>query len=153
MLIKPGHTFDLMFNRPRGHFQPREFHHRSQKIKSSFDSPDKRLVGMLLNVLLGERFIDDPDRRTQFPAARSENLGSTTNRVPVGKIQFSVFSFQFSVFSFQFSGCRVQGAGCGVQNLEISSYSCDSFYSWFPIFAFFDKDVIHESNAVFHGLA
>jgi hypothetical protein len=107
--------FDLMFNRPRGHFQPREFHHRSQKIKSSFDSPDKCLVGMLLNVLLGERFIDDPDRRTQFPAARSENLGSTTNRVPVGKIQFSVFSFQFSVFSFQFSGCRVQGAGCRVQ--------------------------------------
>ena len=24
---------------------------------------------------------------------------------------------------------------------------------WFTIFAFFDKDVIHESNAVFHGLA
>ena len=67
--------------------------------------------------------------------------------------QFSVFSFQFSVFSFQFSGYRVQGTGYRVQNLGISSYSCDSFYSWFTIFAFFDKDVIHESNAVFHGLA
>ena len=70
--------------------------------------------------------------------------GSTTNRVR--DWENSVFSFQFSVFSFQFSGCRVQ-------NLEISSYSCDSFYSWFKIFAFFDKDVIHESNGVFHGLA
>jgi hypothetical protein len=70
--------------------------------------------------------------------------GSTTNRVR--DWENSVFSFQFSVFSFQFSGCRVQ-------NLEISSYSCDSFYSWFTIFAFFDKDVIHESNGVFHGLA
>jgi hypothetical protein len=56
------------------------------------------------------------------------------------------FSFQFSAFSFQLSGCRVE-------NLEISSSSCDSFDSWFTIFAFFDKDVIHESNAVFHGLA
>jgi hypothetical protein len=59
-------------------------------------------------------------------------FGSTTNQVCGWEIQFSVFSFQ---------------------NLEISSYSCDSFYSWFTIFAFFDKDVIHESNAVFHGLA
>jgi hypothetical protein len=101
-----------------------------------------------------------------------KKAGSTTNRVrgwensvfsfqfSVFSFQFSVFSFQFSVFSFQFSvfsfqgaGCRVQGAGCRVQNLEISSYSCDSFYSWFTIFAFFDKDVIHESNAVFNGLA
>jgi hypothetical protein len=64
-----------------------------------------------------------------------------------------VFSFHFSVFSFQFSVFRVQFSGCRVENLEISSYSCDSFYSCFPIFAFFDKDVIHESNAVFHGLA
>ena len=78
----------------------------------------------------------------------------------VGKIQFSVFSFQFSVFSFQSAECsfqsavfRVQSAECRVQNLEISSYSCDSFYSWFTIFAFFDKDVIHESNGGFHGLA
>ena len=137
LLIKPGHTFDAMFNRPRAHFQPRGFHHISQKIKPPFDSPDKCLVGMLLNVQHGERFIDDPDRRTQLAAARSENLGSTTNRVR---------GWENSVFSFQ-------GAGCRVQNLEISSYSCDSFYSWFPIFAFSDKDVIHESNAVFHGLA
>jgi len=55
-------------------------------------------------------------------------------------------SARLGKFSFQFSGCRVQ-------NLEISCYSCDSFYSWFKIFAFFDKDVIHESNAVFDGLA
>jgi len=47
----------------------------------------------------------------------------------------------------------VQCAVFSVQNLEISSYSCDSFDSWFTIFAFFDKDVIHESNGVFHGLA
>ena len=60
--------------------------------------------------------------------------------------QLGKFSFQFSVFSFQ-------GAGCRVDNLEISSYSGDSFYSWFTIFAFFDKNVIHESNAVFRGLA
>jgi hypothetical protein len=72
------------------------------------------------------------------------NFGSTTNRVRGW--ENSVFSFQFSVFSFQ-------GAVFRVQDLEISSYSCDSFYSWFKIFAFFDKDVIHESNAVFHGLA
>ena len=57
----------------------------------------------------------------------------------VGKIQFSVFSFQGAVFR--------------VQDLEISSYSYDSIYSWFKIFAFFDKDVIHESNGAFHGLA
>ena len=77
--------------------------------------------------------------------------GSTTNRVR--DWENSVFSFQFSVFSFQFSVFSFQGVGCRVQNLEISSYSCDSFYSWFKIFAFFDKDVIHESNGVFHGLA
>ena len=77
--------------------------------------------------------------------------GSTTNRVR--DWENSVFSFQFSVFSFQFSVFSFQGVGCRVQNLEISSYSCDSFYSWFTIFAFFDKDVIHESNGVFHGLA
>ena len=77
--------------------------------------------------------------------------GSTTNQVRGW--ENSVFSFQFSVFSFQDAVFRMQFSGCRMQDLEISSYSCDSFYSWFTIFAFLDKDVIHESNAVFYGLA
>jgi hypothetical protein len=36
--------------------------------------------------------------------------------------------------------------------LFFSSYLCDSFYSWFTIFAFFELGVIHESTADFHRL-
>ena len=72
--------------------------------------------------------------------------GSTTNPVRgcenlVFSFQFSVFRVQGAVFSFQFSVFRVQ-------NLEISSYSCDSSYSWFTIFVFSEQGLTHESNAV-----
>jgi hypothetical protein len=75
------------------------------------------------------------------------------NDKPKASCQLSVVSCQLSVGSWQL-------AVGSWQNLEISalpdfcsSYSCDSFYSWFKILAFFEKGVIHESNAVFRGFA
>ena len=93
LLIKPGDTFDAIFNRPRGHFQPRGFHHRSQKIKSPFDSPDECLVGMLLNLQLGERFIDDPGRRTQLPAHAVRGLAHfSRDKVKIRQIAQTIHS-------------------------------------------------------------
>jgi len=60
------------------------------------------------------------------------------------KIPFSVFRFQNPEISSPLFSSPL---------FSSPLYSCDSFYSWFTIFAFFAQDVIHESNAVFNGFA
>jgi len=88
------------------------------------------------------------------PASRT--TGNFYRNSPVfGKTDLKAFVFWFNDkprASFQLSVVSCQ-------NLEFSalpicvSYSCDSFYSWFTIFAFFEQSVIHGSNAVFWEFA
>jgi hypothetical protein len=116
-------------------------------ILSGVTNPFKKRMGIVGIESESPRlgFFCVTDTESEISQARGfppTNHGMSVQR----QTQCGAVKIPFSVFRFQ--------------NLEISSplfssplHSCDSFYSWFTIFAFFEKDVIHESNAVFKEFA